>query len=30
MIETMFGDLKDGRRIHIRYDRCADAFFSAI
>ena len=29
-IEIMFGRLKDWRRIHTRYDRCADAFFSAI
>jgi transposase len=29
-IETMFGRLKDWRRIAIRYDRCAHTFFSAI
>jgi len=29
-IEIMFGRLKDWRRIHIRYDRCAQAFFSPI
>jgi len=29
-IETMFGKLKDWRRIATRYDRCAHAFFSAI
>lgn len=29
-IETMFGTLKDWRRIATRYDRCAHAFFSAI
>ena len=29
-IENMFGRLKDGRRIHTRYDRCAHTFFSAI
>jgi transposase len=29
-IENMFGKLKDWRRIHIRYDRCAHAFISAI
>ncbi|UAJ12253.1 IS5 family transposase [Polymorphobacter megasporae] len=29
-IENMFGRLKDWRRIHTRYDRCAHAFFSAI
>jgi transposase len=29
-IENMFGKLKDWRRIHTRYDRCAHAFFSAI
>ncbi len=26
----MFGKLKDWRRIHTRYDRCAHTFFSAI
>ena len=29
-IETMFGRLKDWRRISTRYDRCAHTFFSAI
>jgi transposase len=29
-IEIMFGRLKDWRRIHTRYDRCAHIFFSAI
>ena len=29
-IEYMFGKLKDGRRIHTRYDRCAHTFMSAI
>ena len=29
-IENMFGRLKDWRRIATRYDRCAQAFFSAI
>ena len=29
-IENMFGKLKDWRRIHPRYDRCAHTFFSAI
>lgn len=29
-IENMFGRLKDGRRIHTRYDRCAHTFMSAI
>ncbi len=29
-IENMFGKLKDRRRIHTRYDRCAHTFFSAI
>ena len=29
-IETMFGRLKDWRRIHTRYDRCAHTFMSAI
>jgi transposase len=27
-IENMFGKLKDWRRIHTRYDRCAHTFFS--
>ena len=30
VIERMFGRLKDWRRIHTRYDRCAHTFFSAI
>ena len=29
-IENMFGKLKDWRRIHTRYDRCAHTLFSAI
>ena len=29
-IENMFGKLKDWRRIHTRYDRCAHPFMSAI
>ena len=29
-IENMFGRLKDWRRIHTRYDRCAHTFMSAI
>jgi putative transposase len=29
-IEIMFGRLKDWRRIAMRYDRCAQTFFSAI
>lgn len=29
-IENMFGTLKNGRRIHTRYDRCAHTFMSAI
>jgi transposase len=29
-IEISFGRLKDGRRIAMRYDRCARTFFSAI
>lgn len=29
-IENMFGRLKDWRRIHTRYDRCAHTFVSAI
>lgn len=29
-IENMFGMLKDWRRIHTRYDRCAHTFMSAI
>ena len=29
-IENMFGRLKDWRRIHTRYDRCAHTFMSSI
>ena len=29
-VENMFGRLKDWRRIHTRYDRCAYTLFSAI
>jgi transposase len=29
-IENVFGRIKDWRRIHTRYDRCAHAFMSAI
>jgi transposase len=29
-IENMFGKLKNWRRIHTRYDRCAHTFMSAI
>jgi transposase len=29
-IENMFARLKDWRRVHTRYDRCAHAFMSAI
>ena len=29
-IENTFGRLKDWRRIHTRYDRCAHTYFSAI
>lgn len=29
-IENMFGKLKNSRRIHTRYDRCAHTFMSAI
>ena len=29
-IENMFGRIKDWRRIHTRYDRCADIFLAAI
>jgi transposase len=29
-IENMLGRLKDWRRVHTRYDRCAHAYFSAI
>ena len=28
-VENMFGRLKDWRRVAMRYDRCAHAFFSA-
>jgi transposase len=28
--ENMFGKLKDCRRIHTRYDRCAHTFVSAV
>ncbi len=28
-IENMFGRLKDWRRVHTRYDRCAHTFMSA-
>ena len=30
LIEIMFGRLKDWRRVHTRYDRCAHTFMSAI
>jgi transposase len=30
LVENMFGKLKDWRRVHTRYDRCAHTFFSAI
>ncbi|MGQ0559009.1 MAG: transposase, partial [Sphingosinicella sp.] len=30
LIENMFGRLKDCRRVHTRYDRCAHTFLSAI
>ena len=30
MVENMFGRLKGSHRIHIRYDRCAHTFMSAI
>ncbi|MDP3173310.1 MAG: IS5/IS1182 family transposase, partial [Phenylobacterium sp.] len=29
-IENLFARLKDWRRIHTRYDRCAHTFLSAI
>ena len=29
-IENMFGRIKDWRRVHTRYDRCAHTFMSAI
>lgn len=29
-VENMFGKLKDWRRIHTRYNRCAHTFISAI
>ena len=29
-VEIMFGRLKDWRRVHTRYDRCAHTFMSAI
>jgi transposase len=29
-VENMFARLKDWRRIHTRYDRCAHTFLSAI
>jgi transposase len=29
-IENMFGKLKDWRRIHTRYDRCAEVFMGTI
>jgi putative transposase len=29
-VENMFGKIKDWRRISMRYDRCAHAFYSAI
>jgi transposase len=29
-IEIMFGRIKDWRRVHTRYDRCAHTYFSAI
>ena len=29
-VESMFGRIKDWRRIAMRYDRCAHTFFSAI
>ena len=29
-VEIMFGRIKDLRRIHTRYDRCAHTFMSAI
>jgi putative transposase len=29
-IENMFGRIKDWRRVHTRYDRCAHTYFSTI
>jgi transposase len=29
-LDNMFGGLKDWRRLHTRYDRCAHTFMSAI
>ena len=29
-VENMFGKLKDWRRVHTRYDRCAHTFMSSI
>ncbi len=29
-IENMFGRIKDWRRVHTRYERCAHTYFSAI
>jgi len=29
-VENMFAKLKDWRRVHTRYDRCAHTFFAAI
>jgi hypothetical protein len=29
-VESMFGCLKDWRRVAMRYERCAHTFFSAI
>ena len=29
-VENVFGKIKDWRRIHTRYDRCAHTFMSAI
>ena len=30
MVENLFAKIKDWRRIHTRYDRCAHTFMSAI
>jgi len=30
LVENLFAKIKDWRRIHTRYDRCAHAFMSAI
>jgi transposase len=30
LIENLFAKIKDWRRIHTRYDRCAHTFMSAI